>query len=41
MDLETVIQSKVKSEREKSFSYNIAAMWNLESMHMSLFAKQK
>ena len=30
MDLETVIQSEVKSEREKQLSYINAYMWNLE-----------
>ena len=31
MHLETVIQSEVKSEREKQISYNITYMWNLET----------
>ena len=30
MDLETVIQSEVNSEREKQISYINAYMWNLE-----------
>ena len=30
MDLETVKQSEVKSEREKQISYTNAYMWNLE-----------
>ena len=30
LDLETVIQSEVKSEREKQISYINACMWNLE-----------
>ena len=30
MDLETVIQSEVKSEREKQISFVNAYMWNLE-----------
>ena len=30
MDLETVVQSEVKSEREKQISYNITYMWNPE-----------
>ena len=33
MDLETVIQSEVKSERETQISYNIAYMWNLEKWY--------
>ena len=31
MHLESVIQSEVKSEREKQISYNITYMWNLET----------
>ena len=31
MHLETVIQSEVKSEREKQISYINAYMWNLEN----------
>ena len=30
MNLESVIQSKVKSEREKQISYGIDCMWNLK-----------
>ena len=30
MDLETVIQSEVKSKREKQISYINTCMWNLE-----------
>ena len=33
VDLETVIQSEVKSERETQISYNIAYMWNLEKWY--------
>ena len=33
MDLETVIQSEVKSEREKQISYINAYMWNLEKCY--------
>ena len=33
MDLETVIQSEVKSEREKQISYINAGMWNLEKWY--------
>ena len=33
MDLETVIQSEVKSEREKQISYINAYMWNLEEWY--------
>ena len=33
MDLETVIQSEVKSEREKQISYVNACMWNLEKWY--------
>ena len=33
MDLETVIQSEVKSEREKQISYINAYMWNLEKRY--------
>ena len=33
MDLETVIQSEVKSEREKQISYINAYMWNLEKWY--------
>ena len=33
MDLETVIQSEVKSEREKQISYINACMWNLEKWY--------
>ena len=32
-DPETVIQSELKSEREKQISYNIAYMWNLEKWY--------
>ena len=31
MDLETIIQSEVKSEGEKQISYINAYMWNLEN----------
>ena len=33
MDLQTVIQSEVKSEREKQISYINAYMWNLEKWY--------
>ena len=33
MDLETVIQSEVKSEREKQILYINAYMWNLEKWY--------
>ena len=33
MDLETVIQSEVKLEREKQISYINACMWNLEKWY--------
>ena len=33
MDLETVIQSEVKSEREKQILYINACMWNLEKWY--------
>ena len=33
MDLEAVIQSEVKSEREKQISYINAYMWNLEKWY--------
>ena len=33
MDLETAIQSEVKSEREKQISYINAYMWNLEKWY--------
>ena len=33
MDLETVIQSEVKSEREKQISYIKTYMWNLEKWY--------
>ena len=33
MDLETVIQSEVMSEREKQISYINACMWNLEKWY--------
>ena len=33
MDLETVIHSEVKSEREKQISYINAYMWNLEKWY--------
>ena len=33
MDVETVIQSEVKSEREKQISYINAYMWNLEKWY--------
>ena len=33
MDLETVIQSEVKSEREKQTWYINAYMWNLEKWY--------
>ena len=33
MDLETVIQTEVKSEREKQISYANACMWNLEKWY--------
>ena len=33
MDLETVIQSEVKSEREKQISYINTYMWNLEKRY--------
>ena len=33
MDLETVIQSEVKSERKKQISYINAYMWNLEKWY--------
>ena len=33
MDLETVIQSEVKSEREKQLLYINAYMWNLEKWY--------
>ena len=33
MDLETVIQSEVKPEREKQISYINAYMWNLEKWY--------
>ena len=32
MDIETVIQSEVKSEREKQISYINAYMWNLKKL---------
>ena len=32
-DPEIVIQSELKSEREKQISYNIAYMWNLEKWY--------
>ena len=32
-DLETVIQTEVKSEREKQISYINACMWNLEKWY--------
>ena len=33
MDLDTVIQSEVKSEREKPISYINTYMWNLEKWY--------
>lgn len=30
MDLETVVQSEVKSERDKQIPYSSTCMWNLE-----------
>ena len=33
MDLETVIQSEFKSEREKQISYISTYMWNLEKWY--------
>ena len=35
MDLETVTESKVKSEREKQISYINTYMWNLEKWYRS------
>ena len=33
MDLETVIQTEVKSERERQISFNKTYMWNLEKWY--------
>ena len=33
MNLKSVIQGEVKSERGKQASYNIAYMWNLEKWY--------
>ena len=42
MDPETVIQSEVKSEKEKQISYINAYMWNVKkSVQMILLTKQK
>ena len=42
MDLEIIILSKVKSDRERQISYDITYMWNLKKMiQMNLFTKQK
>ena len=42
MDLESVIQTEVKSERGKQISYINAYMWNLKNLVQTiLFTKQK
>ena len=33
MDLEIIILSEVKSDRERQVSYNITYMWNLEKWY--------
>ena len=38
MDLEIIMLSEVKSDRERQISYDIAYMWNLK---MNLSTKQK
>ena len=41
MNPETVIQSEVKSEREKLVSYNTRYVESRKTVHMDLSAKQK
>ena len=42
MDLEIIILSEVKSDRERQLSYDITYMWDLKKMiQMNLFRKQK
>ena len=41
MDLEIIIPSEVKSERERQISYDITYMWNLKYTQMKLSLKQK
>ena len=41
MDLKSVIQGEVKSEREKQASYNIAYMWNLEKWYRWSYSQSR
>ena len=42
MNLQIIIESEVKSEKQKQISSNITYMWNLEKIvQMKLVAKQK
>ena len=42
MDLEIIVLSEVKSDRERQISYDTTYMWNLKKMiQMNLFTKQK
>ena len=42
VDLEIIILSEVKSDRERQLSYDITYMWDLKKMiQMNLFRKQK
>ena len=41
MDLEIIILSEVKSDRERQISHDITYMWNLFVIQMNLFTKEK
>ena len=42
VDLEIIILSEVKSDRDRQLSYDITYMWDLKKMiQMNLFRKQK
>ena len=44
MELELIILSEVKSDRERQIPYDITRVWNLKKekmIHMNLFTKQK
>ena len=41
MDLETVIQREVKSEREKQISYVNTYMWNLEKWYRWIYLQSR
>ena len=41
LDLEIVILSEVKLDRERQILYDITYMWNLKIIQINLFTKQK